>query len=297
LPKTAAALRDNTLLLYDRDRITRLELRSADEQIAITRTGARQYRLEQPVNAAGDGDAIYSLLWDLKELKAKEFAAEAPEQLEPYGLEPPRLRVTLWEEAADKGQDVRQYTLLFGSQAAEQEGIYVRQGDQPTVYLVDNGEAQRIMSKTAFALRDKKLLAFETATIHKVQLQYPTSTLTLERHKDTWQLSEPHKQTIEKRWKVDDLLYELSRLEYAKLLAEPVDDGAPFGLEAPQVRITLWPQGGSQLGPLLIGKSVDAEETEPRLVYAQLGTAVYAIKASLLESLPKTAADLTAEKK
>jgi hypothetical protein len=296
LPKTATALRDKTLLRYDRDHITRLELHSADEQIVITRTGPRQYQLEQPVSTAGDGDAIYSLLWDLKELKAKDVVAEAPEQLQPYGLEPSRLRVTLWEEAADKTQEARQHTLLIGSEAPENAGTYVRQGDRPTVYLVESAEAQRIVSKTALALRNKKLLAFETASIQKVQFQYPTSTLTVERHKDTWQLSAPDKQTIEKRWKIDDLLFTLSRLEYTKLLAERIEDGAPYGLEAPRVRISLWPKEGPPIGPLLIGKPADTEGTETRLVYAQLGSALYAVKADILEELPKTAADLTAEK-
>jgi hypothetical protein len=296
LPKTATALRDRTLLHYERDRIARLELQSADEQTVIVRTGTRQYQLEQPVQTRGDGETIYSLLWDLKELKVKEFIDDTPAQLEPYGLVTPRLRVTLQEEPADKEQSPRQHTLLFGNEAPEQQGTYVQLGERPAVYLVDSTAAQKVLRQTAFELRDKKLLAFESASIHKLQVQYPTLTLTLERRGDTWQLSEPNKQTIDKRWKVDDLLYELSALEYAKLLDEPTEDRAHYGLEPPQVRITLWQKDGAPVGPLAIGKAADAAGAENPLVYAQVGSTLYAIKASLLETLPKTAADLTAEK-
>ena len=296
LPKTASALREKTLLRYERDHVARLEWQSANEQMVIVRTGARQYQLEQPVQTPGDGEAIYGLLWDLKELKVKEFIDDSPARLDPYGLTTPRLRITLWEESADQGQATRQHILLFGNEAPEQQGTYVQLGDRPAVYLVESSAAQKVLGKTSFELRYKKLLAFESASIQKLQLQYPALTLTLERRGDAWQFSEPNKQTIDKRWKVDDLLYELRTLEYAKLLTEPAADQAGYGLETPQVRIRLWQKDGSPVGPLIIGKAAEAEGTDVPLVYAQVGSTIYAIKAGVLEKLPKTMTDLTAER-
>jgi hypothetical protein len=299
LPRTATALRDKTLLHYEREHITRLEMHTPDSQLVVTRTGPRQYRLEQPVNTDGDGDAIYSLLWDLKELKAKDFAAEAPTELAAYGLAPPRLRVTLHEEPPDKPQEARQHTLLFGIEAPDQQGTYVRVADRPTVYLVDSGGAQRLMGKSAFDLRNKKILAFEIGAVQKLQLQYPTAAFMLERRDKTWRLGEPHKQAVQQQWKVENLLYELNTLEYARLIAETTEDGAQYGLETPQVQITLWPKDGAPIGPLTIGKAVDSDSAETRLVYAQVrpGPSLYAIKADFLEALPKTLADFTSDEK
>jgi hypothetical protein len=86
LPKTPAALRDKTLLHYDRERITRLEILSADNRLVITRTGPHQYQLEQPVSAAGDNEAIDRMLQELHELRATDFSAETPHDLAAYGL-------------------------------------------------------------------------------------------------------------------------------------------------------------------------------------------------------------------
>jgi hypothetical protein len=121
--------------------------------------------------------------------------------------------------------------------------------------------------------------------------------LTLERHGDFWKLSEPQKHTIRQRWKIDDLLDELSRLEYAAVVAESAANSTQYGLDTPQVQVTLWPANGTPIGPFAIGKATDARSSEPRSVFAQVGphTPLYIIQADFLEVLPKTVADLTSE--
>jgi hypothetical protein len=297
LPKTATALRDKTLLHYDRERITRLELRSVDSQTVITRTAPRQYTLEHPVSAEGDSQAITRLLQELQELRAKDFIAETLPDPEAYGLASPRFQITLWEQATDKEQEVRQHVLSFGDAVPDAQGIYARVAERPTVYLVDQLAAQRLMEQTAFELRNKRILTFDTATIQKIHLQYPASAVTIERDKDAWRLSEPQKQAIRQGWKVDDLLYELSTLEYATIVSENAEDGTPYGLETPQVQITLWRQDGTAIGPLTIGKATDASAPDTRLVFAQPGpqAPLYTVRADFLNALPKTAADLINE--
>ena len=49
LPKTATALRDKTLMKYEREHVTRLEIQAPHEHIVITNTGPRQYTMEQPL--------------------------------------------------------------------------------------------------------------------------------------------------------------------------------------------------------------------------------------------------------
>ena len=181
LPKTATTLRDKTLMQYEREHITRLEMQGPNEHIVVTNTGPRQYVMEQPVNTSGDGDAIYSLLWDIRDLKAKEFVAETPDALDLYGLDVPRRRITVWEKAPT-AQEATQHELVFGAEAPDGQGIYARLADGPVIYLVGNVEAQRIMSKTAFDLRNKKILAFTTDKVQKIRVQYPSSQFTVERH-------------------------------------------------------------------------------------------------------------------
>ena len=297
LPRTATALRDKTLWQFEREHITRLEIQSPYEHMVLTNTGPRQFLMEQPLSSAGDGDAIFSLLWDLRELKAKEFVAETPDALDLYGLDAPRWRVTLWEKAP-AAQEAVQHDMAFGAEAPDRQGVYVRVGEGPTIYLVGHTEAQRIIEKTAFDLRNKKLLAFTTDTVQKLRVQYPTSQLTVERSGKGWKLTEPQKQDIPQRWKIDHVLYELSLLEYTDIVTDIVDDGSRYGLDTPQVQITLWQQDGTSLGSLIVGKMAQSTIAGTGTVYAQLGARppLYALKSDFLNSLPKTTAELTAEK-
>jgi len=297
LPKTATALRDKTLMKYEREHMTRLEIQTPNEHMVITSIGPRQYTMEQRVQTPGDGDAIYSLLWDIQDLKAKDFVAETPDALDLYGLDAPRQRITVWEKAP-AAQEVTQHELLLGAEAPDGQGIYARLGESPVIYLVGNTEAQRIMSKTALDLRNKKIFAFTADKVQKIRVQYPAANFTVERHGNAWKLTEPQKQDIPQRWKVDHVLYELSTLEYAKIVADSPDDGSRYGFDAPQVQITMWQQDGSTLGPLVVGTTTDTVVPGTKTVYAQAGphTPLYALKADFLSSLPKTPNELTAAK-
>ena len=297
LPKTATALRDKTLMKYEREHITHLEIQAPNERMVITSTGPRQYTIEQPVQTPGDGEAIYSLLWDIQDLKAKDFVAETPDALDLYGLDAPRRRITVWEKAP-AAQEATQYELLLGAEAPDGQGVYARLGEGPVIYLVGNTETQRIMSKTAFDLRNKKLFAFTADKVQKIRLQYPAANFTIERHGNAWKLTEPQKQDIPQRWKVDHVLYELSTLEYAQIVADSPDDRSRYGLDVPQVQITMWQQDGSTLGPLVVGTTTDTVVPGTKTVYAQAGphTPLYALKADFLGSLPKTSNELTAAK-
>jgi hypothetical protein len=297
LPKTATALRDKTLLKYEREHITRLEIQAPNEDIVITNTGPRQYTIEQPVQTPGDGDAIYSLLWDIQDLKAKDFVAETPDALDLYGLDAPRRRITVWEKAP-AAQEAIQHELLLGAEAPDGQGIYARLGAGPVIYLVGNTEAQRIMNKTAFDLRNKKIFVFTADEVQKIRVQYPAANFTVERSGNSWKLTEPQKQDIPQRWKVDHVLYALSTLEYTKIVDDNPDDRSRYGLDAPQVQITVWQQDGSTLGPLVVGTTTDTVVPGTKTVYAQAGphTPLYALKADFLTSLPKTPNELTAAK-
>lgn len=296
LPQTVAALRDKTLVRYEREHITRLELQFPTGTIVVTKAGERQYQLEQPESAAADDEAIYTLLGDIHALTAQDFVTDTPEAPATYGFGSPRLIVTLAETPPGTEQPSTSQTLLFGAEAPEGKGVYVKRGDAPTVYLVDREAAQRLLNTTAFDLRDKKLLPFTSETVQKIEVHYPTVKLTLERHGDAWRLTEPQPQEITQRWKVDDILYGLQRLEYAKIVAESATEDAHYGLDTPQVRVTLWQQDGMTIGPLVLGNTTDTEVAGTRTAYAQVGSngPLYAIALDFLEHLPKTPADFAA---
>jgi len=203
----------------------------------------------------------------------------------------------VWEKAPT-AQEATQHELLLGADAPYGQGIYARRGEGPIIYLVGNTEAQRIMSKTAFDLRNKKIFAFTPDKVQKIHVQYTDANFTVERQGNAWKLTEPQQQDIPQRWKVDHVLYELSTLEYAKIVADSPEEKSRYGLDAPQVQITMWQQDGSTVGPLVVGTTTDTVVPGTKTVYAQAGphTPLYALKTDFLSGLPKTPNELTAAK-
>lgn|GEM_PF-1432319 len=297
LPKTTAAVRDKTLLRYERDHVTRLELRTPQEHMVLQSDAPRQYTFEQPFKTSGDGDAIYSWLWDIRDLKALDFVAETPEALTLYGLDVPRWHLALWDKTPS-AQEAARHELLIGAEAPDHRGMYARLGADPVIYLVGHAEAKRIMQKTAFDLRDKKILPFTTEHIKKMHVQYPTVQFTVERAGNAWKLIEPRKQDIPQRWKVDHMLYELSKLEYAHIVDESVAQRNTHGLETPQMQVTLWQQDGALLGPLVIGRMLYTTGQPQNTAYAQAGkqAPLYSVHMDFLKAFPKTADELITDK-
>ncbi len=298
MPKTASALRDKTLLRYERDHVTRLEAHTPTETIVVTSTGVRQYTLEQPVHAPGDAEVLSSWLWDIGDLKAKDFVVETPDALSLYGLEAPGWRFTVWEKAPTASEATAHH-LSLGSEAPDGQGVYARLGEGPVIYLVGHAEVERLTRHTAFTLRNKKILMVSADQVHKIEVKYPTSQLTITRAGKNWKLTEPQHQAIPHGWKIDHLLYELSTLAYTQIIVDtPPADVAPYGLDVPHVQITLWQQNGAPIGSLMLGKHLDTDAAAPPTLYAQAGpqTPLYVVLATFLKSVPKTAAELTAEK-
>lgn len=298
LPKTVTAWRDKTLLQYDSEHITRLDIAAPEGPISVVRTAPEQYALEQPEEATADADAWVNLLWELREIKAKDFVTETLATPADYGLDIPRRQITLWESLpGTTPPEVVPHTLRLGAATPEGNGVYVQLADQPAVYLIDPAEAQRLFEISAFTLRDKKILKFESETVQKIEVQYPQQRLIVERRGDnTWRLIAPQARAITRAWKVDNILYELSTLEYQKIIMEKAANGTQYGLDTPQAQITLWQQDGATLGPLVVGASSDSEVAGTKTVYVQLHheTPLYAVAATFLDNLPKTSDDLTA---
>lgn len=282
-------LRDKTVLAFATSEVQEIRLESASAPAVVLRRQDDHWQMTAPVQTRADTQQVRTLLRRLHGAKVRAFSAETPSDLTPYGLADPAWRISL-----TVGSDRTVATLVLGKEDAERKGIYAKRADAANVVLLPQQFWQDLPT-TALALRDKKLLAFDTATVKKVQLRYPDTTLTLERQGDTWQLTEPEVRTLQERWQVDTLLHDLSTLEFVRTVAETVADGAQYGLQPPRAQITVWREDGTALAPLLIGKAVKKTDDDTRsLVYATVGSKppLYAIEAKVFDALPKTPSDL-----
>lgn len=290
-PESINDLRDKALLSYDNDNVQKIELVSGDETIVLdleqpaAEDTESLWKIVQPGELKADTAKIRTWLWDVQDVTVEQFVTDEPADLSLYGLEPPQLHLSVWLEDQEQPQQ-----LLLGNSNAENTGIYAKLGTNDQVVLV-NTEVLEKLKKTTFDLRYTKFVEFDRDQVEKLQITYPESTLLLEKKGDTWKAREPEKLDLT-TYKVTNLLYDLSDLDYTGEILAPEADLSVYGLDVPAVEVTLWEKDREEGYTLLIGK-VSEGETEKLYVKVATAAPVYEVDSVFLEEIPKEVKDLS----
>ncbi|TMA59593.1 MAG: DUF4340 domain-containing protein [Deltaproteobacteria bacterium] len=255
LNKQAKDLRDKQLVTFQDDDVQRVDVASGGQTTTLVRKGKDAW-VVQPGDQPADPTEVRSYLSTLRSTRATDFPDDAPADLGKYGLDQPRLAVTL---AIGKDGTETQ-TLLLGSEGTQgtQKLVYAKRANQPTVYAVGDW-TPRSLGKQANDFRDKTVLTFDQSRVGRVVIDHKGGgpSATLARGGDAWTVDgadgKKAKETAISRF-VDDL----HDLRGASIAAEPAGDLAPYGLDAPDLRITLTDKDGQAIGTI-VGAKHDAK--------------------------------------
>ena len=168
------------VLQESRSRALRVALTQGQEKfVAARKSDEADWQLLEPVKGPVDGDALDDMLAGFMYLEAAGFVAEKPQDLAPFGLDQPAIRVavtyrtekkTVGPEEGDEGEpepeEVETYvkSLLIGARQGEDGDFFAKLEDDPKVFLlpentVDDfqaGLASRLICKA----RDMRRLVF-----------------------------------------------------------------------------------------------------------------------------------------
>ena len=282
IPATSAALRDRTVLAFEREKVTRYDIEGPRGTVTVTRE-KDGWKISAPEAVAADQVEAGAVLAKLRDLRAQAFLTEDASGIPRY-LPNPAVKVTLHEEGA--AAPVR--ILLAPSPE--------RRGGQPTAYAAVEGRGPVVLvdgatldslGRTALDLRDRRVFAgLEPREVRRVRVKAGGNTALLERSGETeWKLVEPTKGTA-RASKVDDLLYMLRGLKWEEIVAPKADAPARWGLDAPALEITLFKADGAEIGSFVLGKK------EGERYYARTATSpVYAVPARSIAEPPKVPDD------
>ena len=255
LNKQAKDLRDKQLVTFLDDDVQRVDIASGGQTTTLARKGKDGW-VVQPGDQPADPTEVRSYLSTLRSTRATDFPDDAPADLGKYGLDQPRLTVTL----ATGKDGTETQTLILGAEGTQgtQKLVYAKRGSQPTIYAVGDW-TPRSLGKQANDFRDKTVLAFDQSRVGRVVIDHKggAASATLARGGDAWTVDgadgKKAKETAISRF-VDDL----HDLRGASIAAEPAGDLAPYGLDAPDLRITLTDKDGQAIGTI-VGAKHDAK--------------------------------------
>ena len=223
--KTTFDFRDKTILDFTRDQVDSLEITGTDLAIRLRQVDNR-WSLVHPIEAHADLGVTNGLVGRLSTGQMAAIEAESTDALESFGLDTPRLTVTV-------GLGSSAATLLIGD-ATPAGTVYARDAVRNLVFTVSESLLTEL-EQGVDEYRRKNLFAFRpfNATVLEIdrddeRWKFEKVEATAEGDADRWRRTAPDEGDVEPNV-MDDLLAKLSNLRAESFVASR--DGT--GLDAP----------------------------------------------------------------
>ena len=275
-------LRDRVVVDFLPASATRLEIRSADRVIELSKTAATpstdsQWMLTRPLAVRADPRKASELLADLNELRVRDFVSEDPKDLHAYQLDEQEHDITIWTGDAGK-------TLSLGRALTnDATKVYAKLKGADSIFTVPAAAAQKFAVQ-ANDLRDAHVLRFGPDAVREIDVIHGTEKISLVRTATTWMITVPKAVPAEDP-EVDALLGHLTDLKATQFVADVATDLDKYGLAAPTVTVNLLGTGTNTVTQLLVG-TTDASNAV-RFVKRADEPYVYGVATNVDEWLPR----------
>ncbi|MCK9559745.1 MAG: DUF4340 domain-containing protein [Candidatus Marinimicrobia bacterium] len=136
LEKGAFDLQDKKVVGFDDENADRIVWKIANQEFTATKIDSVNWMVVAPETLQVDQSLMRSWLEDYRDLSVDELESYQPKSLMKYGLDSPRLRVTIF------AQDKEICSVLIGKEVAEK--YYFKTAGHPHVYRIKKSTFERI---------------------------------------------------------------------------------------------------------------------------------------------------------
>src|SRR3989442_1434099 len=289
--------------------VTEVELRRGGEVVTLKRE-PDGWRLLGPVTARGDRGKVDETLTTLttarvdREIESaptrldaygldkpgstriKEFVAESPKSLAPYGLVRP-LRVSIH---TGRDKDRATASLLIGSVDKAKQGAYAMRPGESSVLLLP-AEAWAIVPKNVAVLRNKVVVEVDRDKVARVDLESPRGKVALTQEQNRWRIVAPENLPAD-QVESGALLFKLRDLKAQAFLTDDAS-GIPRYLARPTVRVTVTETGAAAPTMVLLAPAPDRRGGKAMAYAAVAGRGpVVIVGADALDGLARSVTEL-----
>src|SRR5213592_4712625 len=228
--------RDKTVLAFGARQVTAFEVVTREGTLAVEQVDGR-WRLTRPVALAADTETVTAFLDKLQSTRIKEFVAESPKSLVPYGLERP-IRVSI-----HTGRDKDRVTasLLIGT-VDKAKGVYAMRPGESSVLLLP-AETWELVPKNVAVLRNKVVVEIDRDKVTRVDLESPKGKVGLTQEQNRWRIVAPENLPAD-QVEAGALLFKLRDLKAQGFLTDDASGIARY-LARPTVRVTIGATGAA----------------------------------------------------
>jgi hypothetical protein len=242
------ALRDKTLLSFDRAAVKSLQVQLAKAEVVRLQRQEETWQIVEPRVLPADDLNVDRLLSTLSRLQAVEFPAETKAELASYGLEQPSAQLTV------ELKDGKTLSVALGS---EKEGqVYVITSEHPAVATLLTSTAD-ILRADLEELRDHRLARLNPNQVGQVTLELLEERVTLNPLPQEKGSLEVRWENPERPGQVVNLssLFASLNAARAKEFVPATDPDAQKALAAPDLTLDITPKPETEQEPLTLSLS------------------------------------------
>lgn len=275
------SFRDRLVSDFNKDLVKKLVIEKPDRTFVCDVTNKKDaegqvvWDLTKPIQTTADTEAVNQIIWDLSFLKAEKHVTKAPKDLKDFGLDKPKLKVSVTYEKvaeqlpqeAEKKMDeksqlamqskepvektIETRTLLIGKKVKDDDKVssYGMFSDSDLVFELSWPKIRNFDAE----LVPTKILNFERTQAVKLTITYANKAIQLEKTNNVWKIKNEQKDVQGRE--VDYYIRNLSELKGSYIEQYKAASLTPYSLDKPQLVITIGLEGGDAV--LLVGKKKD----------------------------------------
>ena len=281
-----------TLLQFDSDAVTQVALVYPDRELHLAKDDGG-WNITAPLEARADTTAVDNLVNAVNQAEVSRTLDDPQPDLALYGLDSPVATVRLTLE------DGAQLPLIrIGKDTPVGYSVYVQRAGEDAILLTP--QALRLgMTKQTKDLRDKAVLVFQQERVSQIEVQRPAEAETpvvLRKTDDGWTLDQPVPDRPADEASVNTFLSSLSGMRAQDFIEQPVLELKEFGLDPPQLAVTLSLDGDGEEAAapvrLLVGREKATDQgTRQRHIKREGLETLYLVGDWVFGDLNKTAHD------
>ncbi len=232
------------------------------------------WKLVEPVATDADANELTALVNSLTSLEINREVDPNATDLAQYGLSTPKADITFTAKGGVTGR------LRLGEMTPTGSDLYAVKGDESRVFLLSTF-VETNLAKSAFELRDKRVLRFERDKVDGLDITNGTATAGLTRANSEWRVAPAGARGD--YGSIEGLLTRLSSAMMSAIETTDVSDLKKYGLDKPATTVVV--KAGSATATLAVGTSADGKAFARDLSRAM----VFTIDGTLATDLQKSA--------
>src|SRR5262249_41762445 len=136
--------------------------------------------------------------------------------------------------------------------------VYAQREGEPAIFTVDE-ELVKAVPTSPIALRDKTVFNYDRSKLARIELESPKGKVALAIEGSVWRITAPTALKADEG-AMSDFLWKARDLRAKDFVADDSKTLARFGLDHPQVRLSVWEKDAKEPKTLLLAPAKDKKD-------------------------------------